>query len=233
MKVPLGVVAPEINTSLTRKHFNLPESAYIFYFGFDFRSYVARKNPYAAIAAFKAAFPDPRSGVILLLKTLGCQDRPNELKKLREYIGLEKRIIIQDIEYAAVEMASLVNLYNCYVSLHRSEGFGRGPAEAMLLNKPVIATAYSGNMDYMTEQNSCLVEYKLIPVQAGQYPGFENQVWADPSVDHAAYWMGRIAGDSTLAASLGNQASLAIERLYSPEVVGKLLMGHINRLIGA
>ena len=230
VKVPLGVEAPKINEGLSRSHFNLPESAYIFYFGFDFRSFVARKNPYAAIAAFKAAFPDPRSGVILLLKTLGGQDRPQELKKLKEYVGLEKRVIIQDVEYSAVEMASLINLCNCYVSLHRSEGFGRGPAEAMLLNKPVIATAYSGNMDYMDDKNSCLVEYKLIPVQPGEYPGFENQVWADPSVDHAAYWMGRIAGDSALATSLGDQARLTIERLYSPEVIGKLLMGHINRL---
>lgn len=230
IKVPMCVKVPEIDGALTRQYFSIPESAFVFFFSFDFRSYVARKNPFATISAFKAAFPDQGSGVVLFIKTLGGRDHPDELKALKEFAGHDKRIIIKDIEYSGVEMASLVDLCDCFVSLHRSEGFGRGPAEAMLLKKPVIATAYSGNMDYMDQSNSCLVEYKLIPVQAGEYPGYENQVWADPSVDHAAHCMARIAADPTLSKRLGEQAKLSIERLYAPEVVGRLLDHHLNRL---
>lgn len=233
VKVPMAVRTPEIDRALTRTHFAIPDSAFIFFFSFDFRSYVARKNPFTVVAAFKAAFPDPSSGVVLFLKTLGGRDHPGELKALIEYAGQDKRIIIRDIEYSGIELASLVNLCDCFVSLHRSEGFGRGPAEAMLLGKPVIATAYSGNMDYMDDSNSCLVDYKLISVKAGEYPGYQNQVWADPNVDHATYWMAKIAEDATLAKRLGERAKLRIEELYAPEVVGLSLDHHLKRLSGS
>ena len=192
---------PETDPALTRSHFALPEDRFLFYFGFDFRSFVARKNPEAAIAAFQAAFPPGDDGVGLVIKTLGGADKPDALAALNARVATDPRIVLRDQEYAGAEHATLVQRCDCYVSLHRSEGFGRGPAEAMLLGKPVIATAYSGNMDFMTAENSLLVDYRLMPVRPGEYPGWEGQEWADPDIEQAARHMQAVRSEPALAAA--------------------------------
>jgi glycosyltransferase involved in cell wall biosynthesis len=115
---------------------------------------------------------------------------------------------------------ALLALSDCFLSLHRSEGFGRGPAEAMLLGKPVIATDYSGTRDFATPETALLVDYRLVPVGAEEYPGAEGQVWAEVDLDHAASAMRRLVADPSLARRLGQAGRERIGRSYDPPAVG-------------
>jgi glycosyltransferase involved in cell wall biosynthesis len=110
------------------------------------------------------------------------------------------------------DIKNLIRCWDCFVSLHRSEGFGRGLSEAMYLGKPVIATAYSGNMDFMTLENSLPVNYQLVNVPNGAYPFGEGQVWAEPDLEDAVNHMLRLIDDSSLGRGMGQRASLTIRR---------------------
>ena len=105
-------------------------------------------------------------------------------------------------------MAGLMAAADIVISLHRSEGFGLVPAQAMALGKPVIATGWSGNLDFMNKNNSALVSYSLIPVRdpEGAFQA-DDQKWADANVDEAAEWLRRLAGDADLRARLGAAAA--------------------------
>ena len=228
--MPMPVRMPETDPALTRAHFALPEDRFLFYFGFDFRSFVARKNPEAAIAAFQSAFPPGDDGVGLVIKTLGGTDKPDAFAALNARVATDPRIVLRDQEYAGAEHATLVQRCDCYVSLHRSEGFGRGPAEAMLLGKPVIATAYSGNMDFMTPENALLVDYRLVPVRPGEYPGWEGQEWAEPDIEQAARHMQAVRSEPALAARLGAAATRDIAARYDPATIGQAYLARLRAL---
>ena len=101
--------------------------------------------------------------------------------------GANVRILDQVLSRADID--ALLELSDCYVSLHRSEGFGLTIAEAMSLAKPVIATAYSGNMDFMTLSNSFPVNYRLTAIERDYGPYRQGWPWADPDLEHAAALM--------------------------------------------
>ena len=228
--MPAPVAAPHVDPALTRARFGLRDGRFVFYFGFDFRSFVARKNPEAAIAAFRLAFPRGDEPVTLVLKTLSGIHKADQLAALRDQVSIDPRIVVQDCEYTAVELASLINLCDCFLSLHRAEGFGRGPAEAMLLGKPVIATGYSGNMEFMTPRNALLVDYTLVPVGPNEYPGWQGQEWADPSPAHAAEHMRLLARDPAAAHRIGAAAARDIKRCHDPKLTGAWITGRLAAL---
>ena len=116
------------------------------------------------------------------------------------------------------DMAGLMAAADIVISLHRSEGFGLVPAQAMALGKPVIATAWSGNLDFMNKNNSALVSYSLVPVRdpEGVFDA-DGQMWADASIDEAADWLQRLAGDAGLRASLGAAAAKDVAAQLSPK----------------
>ncbi|MGA7263344.1 MAG: glycosyltransferase family 4 protein, partial [Stellaceae bacterium] len=218
--MPPAVAIPAPEPGLKRADFGLPEDKFIFYFGFDFRSYTSRKNPLATIAAFRRAFPRSEAPVCLVLKTIGSAWKPEERDALTETVRGDRRIQVIDQELARPRAIALVALADCFVSLHRSEGFGRGPAEAMLLGKPVITTDYSGTRDFATAETALLVGGELVPVGKDEYPGADGQVWAKPDIGEAAAAMRRIAGDRVLAERLGRAGRARIRQLYDPSVVG-------------
>jgi glycosyltransferase involved in cell wall biosynthesis len=218
--MPPAVTIPAPEPGLKRADFGLPDDKFIFYFSFDFRSYTSRKNPRAAIAAFRRAFPHSDAPVCLVLKTIGSAWKPEERDALNETVRDDPRIRVIDQELARPRAIALVALADCFVSLHRSEGFGRGPAEAMLLGKPVIVTDYSGTRDFATAETALLVGCELVPVGKDEYPGADGQVWAEPDIDEAAAAMRRIAGDRPLAERLGRAGRARIRELYDPHVVG-------------
>ncbi len=218
--MPPAVAIPAPEPGLKRADFDLPDDKFIFYFSFDFRSYTSRKNPRAAIAAFRRAFPYSDAPVCLALKTIGSSWKPEDRDALTETVRGDPRILVIDQELARPRAIELVALADCYVSLHRSEGFGRGPAEAMLLGKPVITTDYSGTRDFATAETALLVGGQLVPVGRDEYPGAEGQVWAEPDIDEAAAAMRRIAGDRPLAERLGRAGRAHIRELYDPHVIG-------------
>jgi glycosyltransferase involved in cell wall biosynthesis len=113
------------------------------------------------------------------------------------------------------EMKSLVGLVDCFISLHRSEGFGFGLTEAMALGKPVIATAYSGNMDYCTDDTAILIPHELIPLCAGDYPHWQNQFWADADVEAATRAMIDLVDNPQKGRDTGARARLHLTKNFS------------------
>jgi glycosyltransferase involved in cell wall biosynthesis len=227
--MPLCVMIPDF-PPLGRNHFHLPEDAFTFLYTFDCLSFLERKNPLAAIAAFRLAFPQSSANVRLVLKVMNCNPKAPLWKALIATIDADPRIVVINRTLSRPELLALVNTCDCYVSLHRSEGFGRGPAEAMCLAKPVIATNYSGNTDFTTDDNSCPVGYKLIPVESGQYPHFRGQQWADPDIEHAAWYMKKLILDNAYARQLGERARLFMRNNFSQEVVGERYRSRLRKL---
>ncbi len=220
--MPLAVGFPE-HAPLDRAHFRLPRDRFLFLFYFDFTSYVARKNPQATLAAFEQAFP-PGSTVAatLVIKLNGMHLRPDDYARF--CAGLKPRgdsVILLEEVMTDREVRSLVQCCDAFVSLHRSEGFGRGLAEAMYYGKPVIGTGYSGNLDYMNPDNACLVDHVLVPVREGEYPHAEGQVWADPDVAQAAAYMRALAGDARLCGRLGERARASMREHHGFAAIGR------------
>ena len=119
---------------------------------------------------------------------------------------------------------------DCFVSLHRSEGFGIPIAEAMLLEKPVIVTSYSANMDFTTPGNSFLVKYKLLEIDHDYGPYRKGWVWADPDLDHAAELMRYAYEHRDICIETGRRAKEEILQLFHPEVVGRQIVDRLRRL---
>jgi glycosyltransferase involved in cell wall biosynthesis len=145
-------------------------------------------------------------------------------------IGGDKRIRIINETMAKSKLLSLMSECDCYISLHRAEGLGLGPMEAMLLGKPVIVTNYSGNTDYAKPDNACLVDFSLIPVREGQYIFHEDQVWADPDVKLAAWYMKKLVAEPEFGISLGQKAAAYISSNFSPARCGLLYKQRLQEL---
>ncbi|MBO9709811.1 MAG: glycosyltransferase [Caulobacter sp.] len=231
--MPLAVSLAEGYSAWTRADFGLPDDEMIFLFYFDLASYAARKNPQAALEAFRRAFPEPESGPgapRLVIKTLSSERYPNEMAALRAAIGdrADVTLITETLEASAIH--GLVNCCDVFVSLHRSEGFGRAPAEAMAAGKGVIATAYSGNAEYMNPANSEPIPYTLVPVQEGAYLFGEGQVWAEPDLDAAAAAMRAFRANPDLVSAKGEAARRYMAEHHSPHVIGALYKRRLSAL---
>lgn len=244
-----GAVAPAVDRPVTvlpggagvrmdrflgRRYFGIPESAYAFLFAFDLRSYYQRKNPQAVIDAYaQVARLRSNRDLVLVMKMAGGEDRPEAAELIREELrgkatalGLS-RIVIIERSLTDAETKNLVLCCDCFVSLHRSEGFGRFLAEAMYVGKPVIATEWSGNTDFMNADVACPVGYRLVPVREGEYPFWNDQSWADPDVDQAAAWMVRLVDQPGWGRELGERASRQIRSRFSYRAIG---LQYIDRL---
>ena len=225
--VPLPVEAPdEVAATLPVA---LPEAPFTFLFAFDFLSTLERKNPVGLIEAFKQAFA-PGEGPVLILKTTNARFRKQERDRLRHHIGDRGDIAILDADFSRAEIAGLFARADCYVSLHRSEGFGLTLAESMIQGKPVVATRFGGNTDFMTPANSYLIEYEPVAVgpDAEHYPA--EGTWAEPSIEHAAHVLREIWADRDAAAQRGAQARKDIEANLSAEAVGAIARARLQRI---
>jgi glycosyltransferase involved in cell wall biosynthesis len=220
----------EAPTAMDRAHFGLPDDEFVFLFSYDFNSFVSRKNPEAAIAAFRTAFADGIRGVRLLVKSTNGGRFPDKLTALQQSVADDPRIEVRDGFLSRDEMFGLQNTMDCYVSLHRSEGFGLGMAECMYLGKPVIATAYSGNLDFMDRNNSLLVDYKMVPLRNGDYPHWQGQQWADADVAHAARLMRQVFDDREFAARVGGAAAASIRKTNSKAVCGAAVADRLREI---
>ncbi len=165
MRVPVQM--PAI-VPRSRAELGLPEG-FLFLFSFDYLSVFERKNPLAVVEAFSRVFAHGE-GPSLVLKCINGEHDPANHEQLLAAVAEREDIHIIDRYLSPGEKDGLTAACDCYVSLHRSEGFGLGMAEAMYLGKPVIATGYSGNLDFMTEENSLLVDYQLVPIGSGVPP---------------------------------------------------------------
>lgn len=186
----------------------------------------------ATIAAFQKAFPAKRKDVGLVLKTknLSATGEHEAVKLLRETVAADPRIIWLEANITRAELEGLLSLCDCYVSLHRAEGFGLTIAETMLLGKPTIVTNYSGNTDFCHSDNSCLVDYTLVPVNPGEYPMSEGQKWANPDVEHAAAYMQKLVSDPYYARQVGQAAAAYIAEQHSISALGRRMKERIAEL---
>ncbi len=212
-----------------RAKFDLPKSGYIFLSVFDVKSYIDRKNPMAAILAFKKAFKD-NDNVFMVIKTLGLSENNEARNQLIKEIGGDERFIIFDKTLSGEDYYEFLNSIDSLVSLHRAEGFGRCPAEAMMLGKPVVITNYSGVTEYATSENSCLVDYKLIPVLSEQYPFAEGNFWADPDIEHAAYLMNKLYSDLDYRSMIATNAEDYVFANLSPKSIGLKYKERLTKL---
>jgi glycosyltransferase involved in cell wall biosynthesis len=212
-----------------RSDLGLPERPYLFLYYFDSYSYYQRKNPYAALRAFKTAFPDRRDVGLVVKSQYASEDSP-QWRQLMELAGDDPRITVINRTMTKSEIMSLQAECDCFVSLHRSEGFGRGPAEAMWLGKPVIVTGYSGNVDFTRPDNALLVDYAMVDVKKDEYPFWEGQVWADPDEEHAAALMRRLVEDPALGREIGRRAAATMRAEFSYEAIGARYEARLKEL---
>ncbi|MFT4197640.1 MAG: glycosyltransferase [Pseudoxanthomonas sp.] len=228
LHVPLPAIAAP-DSGLQRRDFGLRPDAFLFLNSFDFNSYLPRKNPLAAIGAFRAAFPAGEN-VQLLVKSSNGYRHPQALRELLAAAASDPRIVVRDEVIDKCHVQALQRCADAYVSLHRAEGFGLGLAECMRLGKPVVATAWSGNMEFMTPYNSCLVGYRLVEVGADQYPHADGQRWAEPDIGQAAAHMRRLVHEPGLAARIGARAAADIAERLAPQRVAVDLVERLQEL---
>jgi glycosyltransferase involved in cell wall biosynthesis len=214
---------PQITAPLTRRDFGFAEDDYLVLSFFDYWSYVARKNPLATIEAFKAAAAArPGKRLRLVMKTSHGAGTLAADEVRAAIAALGESAITIDRTMGDNEIKNLIAVCDCLLSMHRSEGFGRGPAEAMFLGKPVIATGWSGNMDYMTSRTSFPVGYRLIPVKEGEYIEGDGQEWADPDPAQATQALIALVDDPALGPRIGERAARHMRRSYGDQVLGKV-----------
>lgn len=227
--IPSAIAVDQVRP-VDRSYFGLQPGTFIFLFIFDMLSYFERKNPLAVIEAFRSAFSaDDNAG--LVLKIVNAHSNPPAAAQLAAAVrGLPVTVI--DSYLAKDEVHALMSLSDCYVSLHRSEGFGLTLAECMYLKKPVIATAYSGNMDFMTDQNSFPVRYDLVPIREDCGPYQKGGVWAEPDSAHAAELMRFTYEHREQALAKGELAAQDIRTKLSPEAVGSLIAARMRAMRG-
>lgn len=212
-----------------RTYFGLEANRFTFLFTFHMVSVMERKNPLGLIRAFKSAFR-PDEPVTLVLKTSFGDRHPAEFKELCDAAADMPSITVIDEVFSPEDVLSLMNACDAYVSLHRSEGLGLTMAEAMLMGKPVIATAFSGNMDFMDEDNSLLVSYERVKVGKPIPPYDADLEWAEPSVEHAAQLMRRLYEDRAFARDIGARAKKSAEINLSLATAGHRIAERLSEI---
>jgi len=216
--VPVHVFAPPIDVperlpAVDRDTVGFTDD-FTFLFCFDFRSGFERKNPMAVIESFQRAFV-PGEGPRLVIKSVNRAVAPVAWARMQAAVGDRTDIELRDGYEPAEIQRRLMAACDCYVSLHRAEGYGLTMAEAMALGRPVIGTGYSGNLEFMTPETSVLVPYEMerIPFGCGPYPPTASWAAADAAV--AAHAMRRLASDPGEAARLGAAARSHVIRCHT------------------
>src|SRR5215217_268610 len=206
---PLPVLVPP-PPALARAELGVPEDAFVFLFVFDFFSTVQRKNPLGLIDAFTRAFAEP-GRPLLYLKSINGARSPSDLERVQAAAAGRSDIVISDGYLDGERLTALTALCDCYVSLHRSEGFGLTIAEAMAFGKPAIATGYSGNLAFMDAESSYLVPYELTTLDDPEGPYVAGTEWADPDLDEAARLLRHVVEQPEEARERGLRGKAAVE----------------------
>jgi glycosyltransferase involved in cell wall biosynthesis len=230
VKVPVVPMLPGLEpprfAPRSRDYFGLRNDRFVFLFTFDMASLMARKNPLATVAAFRRAFHRDEP-IDLVIKLARGSESPADLAALTAACTANGVRLIDEMMPRS-DLLALMAACDCYVSLHRSEGLGLGMAETMLLGRPVIATGYSGNLDFMTPETGYLVGYERVPIPewVTQYP--RGSHWAEPSVEHAAELMRRVYDRRDESKALGERARAALSELMSLEAFGRRMVTRLG-----
>ncbi|OXM86710.1 glycosyl transferase family 1 [Paenibacillus rigui] len=228
VKIPHGISMPP-PVDLPREYFGLPRSPFLFLSMYDSYSFQQRKNPKAAIEAYLRAFPEPKPDQVgLVIKINNAHEQ--DLEQVRAFTGGRPDCHIITPVLSRMQMNALLHSVQCFVSLHRSEGFGLGLAEAMYLGKPVIGTYWSGNTEFMNPANSCTVDFSLVHVGTDLGPYQAYQLWAEPNLDHAAYYMKRLLTDTVWRNTLADNGRQTIHTYFSAPLAGQRIRERLAQL---
>lgn len=214
-----------------------PGSGFTCLFAFDLWSTVGRKNPHGVIEAFQRAFPlqatrDTSSlDARLLLKLASGKYFPEATENLRRHCAADQRISLITDHLRADAVDDLYARADVLISLHRAEGFGLGLAEAMAAEIPVIATGYSGNLDFMPPGSAELVPFKLVPIAQTEGDYRAGNLWAEPDIDAAAVALRRLATDSAYRQRLALAGRQAVEERLSAERLAGIVRQRLGCLL--
>ena len=195
-------------------------STFLFLTLFDLNSYAARKNPRAAIEAFRRSGLAGH-GAALVLKVQNVSGNEPDFAALRDAVQDLPGTVLLTETLSRADVYALEAACDVFVSLHRSEGFGLAVAECMLLGKPVISTDWSATAEFVHLDNGCPVRAPVITLDRSHGPYSKGSTWADPDPAHAAEHMRALFADRALAARLGNAAQATIREQLSPTAIGK------------
>ena len=232
VEVPVSVIPMPIERdlapSLQRERWGVARDRTLFLYMFDYHSTTARKNPFGTVEAFARAFPDGAKAA-LIVKTINAADAPVRHAELQAAAGRHPAIQVTDRVVSGAERSALLAGCDCYVSLHRSEGFGMTIAEAMAHGRPVIATKFGGNTEYMSSRTGYLVRWSPTRVgpEAPPYP--EDGLWAEPDLEQAASLMRAVAARPRAAAARGRMGARRIVRAHDPATVGRAIARRLAR----
>lgn len=225
--VPIPVHFTE-STPLSAGELGWP-AGFTYLFSWDYNSVFARKNPLAVVEAYTTAF-DEHAGTALVLKCINAGADPVGHRRLQDAIAGRSDIVVIDAYLDPQAKDRLMASCDCYVSLHRSEGLGLTMAEAMFHGKPVVATDYSGNTDFMDPGNSYPVPYRMVPIGEGAAPYPADGEWAEPDVGEAAQLLRRVFEDREEAAARGARAAADIRERYSAAAAGTVMRGRLEHI---
>ncbi|CAB3637534.1 glycosyltransferase family 4 protein [Paraburkholderia rhynchosiae] len=229
--MPMAVEVPA-PVDPSRKRFRLPPNEFLFYLMFDGNSWLSRKNPLAGVQAFKQAFGESSPGVGLVIKAMNVRDDDPVWRAVCEVTAGDSRIHIVSERLSRQDSTDFMACCDAYISLHRSEGFGRVIAEAMALGQPVVATNFSGNVDFCEPDTAFLVDGELVPLRPGDYLFSEGQYWCDPDVSIAAEQLKRMIEDVPLRERIAQAGKARIERDYSVEAVARAYARRLADIAG-
>ena len=232
MPLPVHEVLPGVELSeienVTKADLGIPAANYVFLFMFDMCSQMVRKNPLAAIEAFRTAFGRPDNATLVIKVSRG-RSHPEDFSAL-EQAAHDAGVIIVDEVLSRARAYGFIQMCDCFVSLHRAEGFGLCLAEAMLMGKPVIATNYSGNLAFMHPGNSLLVDYTLAEI-ADDNPIYKaGNHWAEPSIEHAASLMRSCYDNPERAATLGATGQAEAREKLSLKAAGQRMAKQLAKV---
>ena len=204
------------------------KSKFNFLYIFDYNSTLERKNTLNLIKAFKLAFLKDDNSVCLTIKTSRSTRFSYEKELLLAEIANYQNIKIIEKIFDKNTLHKIINGCDSYVSLHRSEGFGLTMAEAMYFGKPVIATGYSGNTEFMNSSNSFLVKYKLCKVETNIINYDTSTIWSEPDVNHAAELMQIVKLNTEAVKSIAIKGQSDIKKYFSVDEIGTKIKEEIN-----
>jgi glycosyltransferase involved in cell wall biosynthesis len=232
---PVFCVPPAISVELpptsSRAQFGLRDTDFVVLFAFDALSIMERKNPWDVVSAFELAFTEQErnSHVRLVIKVTNLDKVPESERLRNEIMRVNGHLI--DTYLDRIDVNALISHADVYISLHRSEGFGLTMAEAMVLGKPVIGTAYSGNVDFMHDAHSYPVPFEVIALDKA-YPPYEaDSVWANPDVTVAARHLRDIYQDPDAAAEKGRLAAAYIREHYNLRSRGRKIAERLDSIL--
>jgi glycosyltransferase involved in cell wall biosynthesis len=231
--LPVSVIPMPIERDLAppvhRERWGVAPDRRLFLYMFDYHSTTARKNPLGTMKAFARAFPDDAEAT-LIIKTINAADAPAAHAELEAVAAAHPAIRIADLVVSGAERSALLAGCDCYVSLHRSEGFGMTIAEAMAHGRPVIATRFGGNTEYMSSRTGYLVRWTPTRVGEGASPYPADGQWADPDLEHAASLMRAVVARPAAAAARGRLGARRIARSHDPVAVGRAIERRLARM---